>query len=96
MKNSKTIVIIFIVGFTIILIGIWILNVSQVGPLESEFNSYTRSPPEAESSFQLMNLNMLHGFPGFERLSERLDLLVDQINQISPDVVTLQEVPWTR
>lgn len=78
-----------------ILIGLWILNVSQVGPLVFDLDSYTRMPPEGTDSFQVMNLNMLHGFPRFEHLSERLDLIVEQINQISPDIVTLQEVPWT-
>ena len=95
MKKSNNGGIIFVVVFILILIGVWILNVSQVGPLESDLNSYTRSPAEGASSFQVMDLNMLHGFPDFMHLSDRLDLLADQINLISPDIITLQEVPWT-
>lgn len=72
------------------------LNVSQVGPLESGLNSYTRPLPEKDDNFQVMNLNMLHGFPEFEYLAERLELIAEQINYISPEIVTLQEVPWTR
>jgi len=38
---------------------------------------------------------MLHGFPGFELLDERLQTIADEINLIEPDIVLLQEVPWT-
>jgi endonuclease/exonuclease/phosphatase family metal-dependent hydrolase len=41
-----------------------------------------------------MSLNMLHGFPRFERLRERLDLLAGEIRMREPDIVCLQEVPW--
>jgi endonuclease/exonuclease/phosphatase family metal-dependent hydrolase len=42
-----------------------------------------------------MSLNMLHGFPRFERLRERLDLIAGEIRRQDPDIVCLQEVPWT-
>jgi endonuclease/exonuclease/phosphatase family metal-dependent hydrolase len=41
-----------------------------------------------------MSLNMLHGFPRFERFTERLDLLAQEIGARDPDIVCLQEVPW--
>jgi endonuclease/exonuclease/phosphatase family metal-dependent hydrolase len=43
-----------------------------------------------------MSLNVLHGFPRFERLSERLDGIAREIRRQDADVVCLQEVPWTR
>jgi endonuclease/exonuclease/phosphatase family metal-dependent hydrolase len=37
---------------------------------------------------------MLHGFPRFEHLRDRLELIAAEIERIDPDVVCLQEVPW--
>jgi len=37
---------------------------------------------------------VLHDFPRFERLSERLDLIAAEIRRQDADVVFLQEVPW--
>jgi endonuclease/exonuclease/phosphatase family metal-dependent hydrolase len=42
-----------------------------------------------------MSLNVLHDFPRFEHLSERMDLIAKEIRRLDPDVVGLQEVPWT-
>jgi endonuclease/exonuclease/phosphatase family metal-dependent hydrolase len=42
-----------------------------------------------------MSLNMLHGFPRFEHLSDRLDLIAEEIARQDADIVCLQEVPWT-
>jgi endonuclease/exonuclease/phosphatase family metal-dependent hydrolase len=42
-----------------------------------------------------MSLNMLHGFPHFENLTVRMDMLADEIRRQDADVVCLQEVPWT-
>jgi endonuclease/exonuclease/phosphatase family metal-dependent hydrolase len=75
---------------------VFVLNASRVGPLETCLESCSRHYPQAEHELQVMNLNMLHGYPEFDRLPQRIDLLADQINLIGPDVVTLQEVPWTR
>lgn len=94
-NNSKTIAAVLLLSILVILIGIFVLSVSRVGPLEAELNSYTHEPTGEKDRFQVMNLNMLHGFPDFEHLKDRLILLADQINQISPDIVTLQEVPWS-
>lgn len=96
MSNLKIKDAILILAIVIILVGIFVLNVSRVGPLEADLYSYTRPAAEEDDRFQVMNLNMQHGFPDFEHLPDRLDLLIEQINQISPDIITLQEVPWTR
>jgi endonuclease/exonuclease/phosphatase family metal-dependent hydrolase len=42
-----------------------------------------------------MSLNVLHGFPRFEHLPERLDLVAAEIHSQDADIVLLQEVPWT-
>jgi endonuclease/exonuclease/phosphatase family metal-dependent hydrolase len=49
---------------------------------------------DPDRPLRVMSLNMLHGFPRFERLAERLDLLAKEIRTGHPDIVCLQEVPW--
>jgi len=46
-------------------------------------------------ALRVVSLNVLHGFPDFERLDERLELVAAEIRQLDADVVCLQEVPWT-
>lgn len=87
-----------IVLFIVVLLTLLILNVSRSGLLvegclqgcsNSDFHA------EADEILSVMSLNMLHGFPKFEFLPQRLDLVADEILQYSPDIVCLQEVPWT-
>jgi len=40
-------------------------------------------------------MNVLHDFPRFQSLSDRLDLIADEILRQDADLVLLQEVPWT-
>lgn len=42
-----------------------------------------------------MSLNVLHDFPHFSYLSQRLDLIAEEIRRQDADLVCLQEVPWT-
>jgi len=44
---------------------------------------------------RVMSLNVLHGFPRFQHLSERLDRIAEEIRAQEADIVCLQEVPWT-
>jgi endonuclease/exonuclease/phosphatase family metal-dependent hydrolase len=43
----------------------------------------------------VISFNMLHGFPSFDHLSQRLDLIATEIDRHGADIVLLQEVPWT-
>jgi endonuclease/exonuclease/phosphatase family metal-dependent hydrolase len=47
-------------------------------------------------ALRVMSLNMLHGYPRFAHLSARLDGIAGEIRRLDPDIVCLQEVPWTR
>jgi endonuclease/exonuclease/phosphatase family metal-dependent hydrolase len=49
-----------------------------------------------EGPLRIVSLNVLHGFPRFEYLEERLDLIAAEIDRLDPDLVFLQEVPWHR
>ena len=42
-----------------------------------------------------MSLNVLHGFPRFEHLGPRLDMIADEMRRQEVDLACLQEVPWT-
>lgn len=80
----------------VILISGYIFTASRIGAFESCLVECSQFSSEYNDEFQLMNLNMLHGYPDFEHLPERLDLIAEQVKNISPEFITLQEVPWTR
>jgi endonuclease/exonuclease/phosphatase family metal-dependent hydrolase len=44
---------------------------------------------------RVMSLNVLHGFPGFAHLRQRLELIASEIRRRDVDIACLQEVPWT-
>ncbi len=77
-------------------VAMWIYNVSRPGaqaggcPEGCAQNTYRSAGP-----LRVMSLNVLHGLPRFERLRERLDLIAGEIGRQDPDIVCLQEVPWT-
>jgi endonuclease/exonuclease/phosphatase family metal-dependent hydrolase len=49
----------------------------------------------APGALHVVQLNMLHEFPRFAHLEERVDLIVEELRRLEADVVLLQEVPWT-
>lgn len=81
-----------------VLIGLfaaWLLNVSRPGVwvhgCPEGCAETTDRPP---GPLRVMSLNMLHGFPRFEGLGQRLDLIAEEILAQDADIVCLQEVPW--
>ncbi len=46
------------------------------------------------TAFKIITLNIYHGFPRFRNVRGRLDLIAKQLNEVDPDFVLLQEVPW--
>lgn len=80
----------------LLLITGYVLTASRIGALESCLTECSQFSYEDDDKFLVVNLNMLHGYPDFEHLTERLEFIIDQLRIISPDIVTLQEVPWTR
>jgi endonuclease/exonuclease/phosphatase family metal-dependent hydrolase len=53
-----------------------------------------RDQEARDDELSVLSLNMLHGFPKFARLGERLDLMAAEIKRTDPDIICLQEVPW--
>jgi len=74
----------------------WLFNVSRAGgAVEGYAEGCSKTSERQGSSLRVMSLNILHGFPRFRRLPERLDAIADEIRRQDVDIVCLQEVPWT-
>jgi endonuclease/exonuclease/phosphatase family metal-dependent hydrolase len=79
-----------------VLVSVWVLNASRVGTRAEGCPEVCATVGERrEGPLRVMSLNMLHGFPRFEHLQERLDLIAEEIRRQDADIVCLQEVPWT-
>jgi len=79
----------------LLLVAGWVLNASRSGSrAEGCAEGCATAAPRAEGPLRVLSLNMLHGFPRFERLDARLDLIAAEIRRLDPDIVCLQEVPW--
>lgn len=82
------------------LLGIWVLHVSQVGtrvegcPDDCVWSSRSPNPSRQPGRLRVLSLNVLHGFPRFQYLEQRLDLIAAEIRRLDADAVFLQEVPW--
>jgi endonuclease/exonuclease/phosphatase family metal-dependent hydrolase len=78
-----------------LLLTYWILNVSRPGKgVEGCFEGCATGGPRREGQLRVMSLNMLHGFPRFSHLGERLAVISNEIERLDADIVCLQEVPW--
>jgi beta-glucosidase len=78
-----------------LLLVAWLFNVSRPGTrVEGCPDGCATSSDRQDGPLRVLSLNLLHGFPRFEHLDQRLDLVVDAIRRHDPDLVCLQEVPW--
>jgi endonuclease/exonuclease/phosphatase family metal-dependent hydrolase len=81
----------------LLLIAGWVLSASRPGArAEGCLEGCATASPRIDGPLRVLSLNMLHGFPRFAHLSERLDLIAAEIQRLDPDIVCLQEVPWHR
>ena len=79
-----------------ILVLIWVVNVSKPGlQVEGCLQGCATLPLKDTSAIRVVSFNMLHGFPKFEYLLQRLEIIAEEINRLEVDIVLLQEVPWT-
>jgi hypothetical protein len=92
MKKSRWI---YLLGFGLSGAILWTANASRIGPLESCLSSCSHFDPAVDNHLRFLNFNMLHGFPQFDNLRNRVDSIAEEINRLSPDIACLQEVPWT-
>ena len=79
-----------------LLLILWVLNVSIPGyRVEGCLTNCSSASHDDDGQVSILSLNMLHGFPSFEDIPTRLDLISTQIQQLDADIVLLQEVPWS-
>jgi endonuclease/exonuclease/phosphatase family metal-dependent hydrolase len=79
-----------------VLILVWIVNSSRPGiQIESCLEDCSTTVPGVGKPLRVVSLNMLHGFPKFNDLSKRLEIISDEILRLDAHIVLLQEVPWT-
>ncbi len=79
----------------LLLIAVWVLNASRPGSrAEGCPEGCATAAARTEGSLRVLSLNLLHGFPRFEQLDARLELIAAEIRRLDPDLVCLQEVPW--
>jgi endonuclease/exonuclease/phosphatase family metal-dependent hydrolase len=74
----------------------WAISASRPGShVEGCPDGCVTAGERHEGPLRVLSLNVLHGFPGFEHLSRRLDHIAAEIRRQDADLVCLQEVPWT-
>jgi endonuclease/exonuclease/phosphatase family metal-dependent hydrolase len=76
---------------------LFLFNVSRVGAnVEGCLQGCAAAGEGQEDVLRVLSMNILHGFPHFDRLTRRLDLVADTIRREDVDIALLQEVPWNR
>lgn len=79
------------------LLALGLANVSRPGrQIEGCLSGCATETSRPGRQLRILSLNMLHGFPDFDNLAGRLDLIAGAINQHAADIALLQEVPWNR
>ena len=87
----------WLVLFPGLFLTMWLLNVTKAGTHpEGCLQGCSMAGERRDGPLRVMSLNVLHGYPKFEHLSRRLDLITREIRRQDADIVCLQEVPWTR
>jgi endonuclease/exonuclease/phosphatase family metal-dependent hydrolase len=77
-------------------LALWVLNASRPGTRVRGCPSGCSAGAErAEGPVRVLSLNMLHGFPRFAQLDDRLRLIAAEVTRTGADIVCLQEVPWS-
>jgi endonuclease/exonuclease/phosphatase family metal-dependent hydrolase len=79
----------------LLFIEVWVLNVSRPGARpEGCPSGCATAMARREGPLRILSLNVLHGFPRFDYLDERLEIIAAEVRRLDPDLVLLQEVPW--
>ena len=77
------------------LLALWVLSASRpASRVEGCPAACAAAEARRDGPLRVLSLNVLHGFPRFEHLARRLDLVAAEIHRLDADVVLLQEVPW--
>ena len=74
-----------VVLIVLFLLAAWVLNTSTVGRPEGCLEGCAQERERRDGPLRVMSLNILHGFPRFEHLPERLNLIADEIRRQDAD-----------
>lgn len=96
MKSHRRTPIVLAVLMAVVLVGLWVSQASRPGNIEGcpvgcAKPTDSRLSPEV----RIASLNLLHDFPHFGYISERLELVAREIEGLNADIVCLQEAAWT-
>jgi endonuclease/exonuclease/phosphatase family metal-dependent hydrolase len=79
-----------------VLVIFWLVNVSRPGTrVEGCLSGCSIKRERLDNSLHVISFNMLHGYPKFDLLAERVEIIIDELEKFDPDIILLQEVPWT-
>jgi endonuclease/exonuclease/phosphatase family metal-dependent hydrolase len=85
-----------LIGIPLILLAaIWVLNTSKAGKHPDGCFQDCSVRNNYDDDLRVLSLNVLHDYPRFRYLPERLELIAKEIKRRDIDIVCLQEVPWT-
>lgn len=85
-----------VVLMVLALIGVWVSQASRPGKVEGcPVGCAKPGDGQPSSEVRIASLNLLHDFPHFGYLTERLELVAREIEALDADIVCLQEVSWT-
>jgi endonuclease/exonuclease/phosphatase family metal-dependent hydrolase len=80
----------------LMLLAGYVLNASKPGrAVEGCLEGCAEGVAVDDGEIRIVSLNMLHGFPDFDSLPRRLELIAAGLQELEADIVLLQEVPWT-
>ncbi|MEE8410487.1 MAG: endonuclease/exonuclease/phosphatase family protein, partial [Myxococcota bacterium] len=69
-------------------VATWVLNVSRPGTVVTGcLRGCSAAPARRPGPLRVFSLNVLHGYPGFEGLRRRLDMIADEIRARDADIV---------
>ena len=82
--------------FFALLVPTWVLSSSKPGlRVEGCLDGSGLPVSDQKPYIRVISINMLHGFPSFDHLSQRLTIIANEIIRLNADIVLMQEVPWT-
>jgi endonuclease/exonuclease/phosphatase family metal-dependent hydrolase len=76
-------------------VGGWVVVSSRPGLRPAGCLAGCAAGERSPGPMRIVGLNVLHGFPSFAELDQRVGVIADEIRRLDPDVVLLEEVPWT-
>lgn len=80
----------------LVLVGVWVSQASRPGKVEGcPVGCAKPADGRPSPEVRVASLNLLHDFPRFGYIRERLELVAQEIESLDADIVLLQEAAWT-